>query len=106
MRTLPALIDRFRLAYPYIQVHLQLTDTKVDMMASACDVAIRISAPPTDKSTIWRKICAIPRYVVAAPRCWIVWAARSTDDRPSYCLSYSPSNEPENGCLKGMAHGG
>ena len=102
MRTLPALIDSFRLAYPHIQVHLQLTDTKVDMMASACDIAIRISAPPTDKSTIWRKICAIPRYVVAAPALLDrLGRPQHPDDlNPSYCISYSSNNEPEKWAFK------
>ena len=97
MRTLPALIDSFRLAYPHIRVHLQLTDTKVDMMASTCDVAIRISTPPTDKSTIWRKICAVPRHVVGAPALLDrLGRPQHPDDLdPSYCLSYSPNNEPE-----------
>ena len=97
MRTLPALIDSFRRAYPNIKVHLQLTDTKVDILSSACDVAIRISAPPTHKSTIWRKICAVPRYVVASKKLLdrLGHPQHPEDLDPAYCLSYSPKNVPE-----------
>jgi len=30
-------------------------------------MALRISGPPSDKSTIWRKICVVPRLLVASP---------------------------------------
>ena len=67
MKLLPGLIESFRLAYPNISLDLQLTDRLVDVIEEDCDLAIRVSRPPTDKSTIWRKICHVPRHAVASP---------------------------------------
>jgi len=66
-RVLPGLMESFRLAYPRVDLEVHLTDTLVDIIEEACDLAIRVSGPPTDKSTIWRKVCQIPRLCVAAP---------------------------------------
>jgi DNA-binding transcriptional LysR family regulator len=54
-------------------------------------VALRISAPPRDKSTIWRKLWVVPRTLVAAPS---YLARRDTPQHPDQlerhdCLGYS-----------------
>ncbi|MEM6728102.1 MAG: LysR family transcriptional regulator [Pseudomonadota bacterium] len=67
MRLLPGLLAGFRLAYPRISLSVDLTDSLVDIMDGGCDLAIRISGPPEGKSTIWRKLCEVPRRLVAAP---------------------------------------
>ncbi|MEL7300645.1 MAG: LysR family transcriptional regulator [Pseudomonadota bacterium] len=67
LRILPEVVAGFRLAYPRIQLEIQLTDALIDVIDADCDLAIRISRPPTDKSTIWRKLCDVPRHAVAAP---------------------------------------
>jgi DNA-binding transcriptional LysR family regulator len=97
LRLLPALIDRFRLAYPNIALDVKLTDTLVDIVTERCDLAIRISGPPGDKSTIWRKICEVPRRAVAAPGLFERLARPQTpeDLDPAYCLSYSATGQPE-----------
>lgn len=66
-RFLPGIVAGFREQYPQIALQMQLTDRFVDITAGDYDMALRISGPPTDKSTIWRKICAVPRHLFAAP---------------------------------------
>lgn len=97
IRLLPGLLDAFRLAYPRIALEITMTDTLVDVIEDTCDLAIRISNPPSDKSTIWRKLCEVPRHVVAAPSLFM------RHDRPSapehlqsaLCLSYGTGPSPE-----------
>jgi len=90
MRMMPGLVASFRLAYPNIALDLQLTDALVDILDESCDLAIRISGPPTDKSTIWRRICHVPRQAVAAPSLFDrMPRPESPDDLlPEHCLSY------------------
>ncbi|MWB79573.1 LysR family transcriptional regulator [Pseudooceanicola sp. 216_PA32_1] len=90
MRLMPGLLGSFRLAYPNIDVDLQLTDVLVDILDTHCDLAIRISDPPGDKSTIWRRICQVPRQIVAAPSLFDrVARPEGPDDLPGeLCLSY------------------
>lgn len=97
MRLLPGLIDSFRLAYPQIEVDVQLTDTLVDIIEDRCDLAIRISGPPTDKSTIWRRICMVPRTIVAAPALFDRIAKPQSPEQfdRAYCLSYGSGFKAE-----------
>ena len=64
---LPQVIAGFRLAFPRISVEINFTDTLLDVIEENCDLAVRVSGPPTDKSTIWRKLCEVPRHMIAAP---------------------------------------
>lgn len=98
MRVLPALAESFALAYPNIALDFRMTDQLVDIMDEDCDLAIRISRPPTDKSTIWRKICEVPRRAVAAPALFERMRVPDTpaDLDPNVCLSYSWKGLPEN----------
>ena len=106
-RMMPRLVDSFRLAYPNVDLVIRMTDRLVDIVEEDCDLAIRLSEPPRDKSTIWRKICHIPRYLVAS--------AEYLDSHPDprvpedlvrlTCLSYGTGKDPEtwtlqNGALK------
>lgn len=97
LRLLPSLIDRFRLAYPNISLAVKLTDTLVDIVEESCDLAIRISGPPSDKSTIWRKICEVPRRAVAAPSLFerVMRPTTPDDLDPAFCMSYSPLGQAE-----------
>jgi len=97
LRIMPDLVESFRLAYPNIDLDLRLTDRLVDIVSESCDLAIRISAPPTDKSTIWRRLCAVPMRAVAAPA---LLERHGTPERPedldpALCLSYGEQTEPE-----------
>ena len=97
LRLLPDLIDRFRLAYPNISLEVKLTDELVDIVQENCDLAIRVSGPPGDKSTIWRKICEVPRHAVAAPSLFTRMQRPETPDDldPSFCMSYSATGKAE-----------
>jgi DNA-binding transcriptional LysR family regulator len=67
LRVLPQVLLQFAALYPQTHVATSLSDGFVDILEGQFDMAIRISGPPSDKSTIWRKICKVPRGLVAAP---------------------------------------
>ncbi|MEM9629050.1 MAG: LysR family transcriptional regulator [Pseudomonadota bacterium] len=97
LRLLPDLIESFRLAFPHVELQLSMTDHLVDIMEDGADLAIRISEPPTDKFTIWRKVCAVPRLAVAAPLLLerIDMPETPDDLHPEHCLSYSSDGTEE-----------
>jgi DNA-binding transcriptional LysR family regulator len=68
MKVLPAVLGQFAIIHPQTQVAVDLSDRFVDIVEDDYDLAIRISGPPSDKSTIWRKICPVPRLLVASPQ--------------------------------------
>lgn len=94
---MPHLIASFRSAYPMIALQLSFSDALLDVMTGEFDLAIRISEPPKDKSTIWRKLCGIPRFAVAAPRLLdtITRPATPDDLDPARCLAYVHQGETE-----------
>lgn len=67
LRFLPSAIARFRMLHSNVDLKVNLTDQFVDILGEDFDMALRISGPPSDKSTIWRKICVVPRILVASP---------------------------------------
>ena len=67
LKVMPDLLSGFALAYPNVTVDVNFTDALVDVIAERCDVAVRVSRPPKDQSTIWRKIAEVPRFAVASP---------------------------------------
>jgi DNA-binding transcriptional LysR family regulator len=67
LRLLPPALARFRTLHPELRLSLNLTDRFVDVVSESFDLALRVSGPPSDKSTIWRKICVVPRLLVASP---------------------------------------
>lgn len=90
LKVLPPVLSQFATLYPQTHVSLTLTDSFVDIVEGGYDLAIRISGPPDDKSTIWRKICEVQRVLVASPN---YLAARGTPVTPDdladhFCLSY------------------
>jgi len=97
LRLMPGLIDSFKLAYPNIDLNIRLTDRLVDIVAEVCDLSIRISEPPTDKSTIWRKLCEVPMRAVAAPSLFERFPRPQTPDDldPKLCLSYGQTMDSE-----------
>jgi DNA-binding transcriptional LysR family regulator len=83
-------LSQFATLYPQTHVSLTLSDSFVDIVEEGYDLAIRISGPPDDKSTIWRKICEVQRMLVASPA---YLRARGTPATPDdladhACLSY------------------
>lgn len=67
MKVLPTVLSQFSIIHPKTSVAIELSDRFVDIVEENYDLAIRISGPPTDKSTIWRKIRPVPRLLVASP---------------------------------------
>lgn len=76
---LPAVLSQFAAIHPRTHVALSLSDSFIDIVEEDYDLAIRISGPPGDKSTVWRKICKVPRVLVAAPSCLL---ARGVPESP------------------------
>lgn len=97
VRLLPGLADGFRLAYPNIALDIHLTDRMINVIEEDCDLAIRISKPPADKSTIWRKVCRVPRHAVAAPALFnrVPMPHRPEEIDPATTLSYSADGTGE-----------
>ncbi|MBW4021980.1 MAG: LysR family transcriptional regulator [Proteobacteria bacterium] len=90
LKVLPAVLSQFAAIHPRTHVALTLSDSFIDIIEESYDLAIRISGPPSDKSTIWRKICKVPRVLVAAPSYLGVKGRPLTpDDLAGFdCLSY------------------
>ncbi|MEM7731608.1 MAG: LysR family transcriptional regulator [Pseudomonadota bacterium] len=97
VRLLPGLLAAFREAYPQVSISVDLSDRLIDIIDDPFDLSIRISRPPMDVSTIWRKICVVPRKIVAAPGLLTrIGTPRTPDDlMPEHCLSYSDNGTPE-----------
>lgn len=90
LKVLPNVLSQFAALHPQIHVALSLSDSFIDIVEEDYDLAIRISGPPSDKSTIWRKVCKVPRVLVAAPGCLAAKGIPETpDDLADFaCLSY------------------
>ncbi|MEO0752777.1 MAG: LysR family transcriptional regulator [Pseudomonadota bacterium] len=97
VRLLPGLMEAFQAAFPDVRVSVDLSDGMIDIMDAPFDLSIRISRPPGDVSTIWRKICVVPRHVIAAPSLLSrIGTPQSPDDLdPHTCLSYADDQTPE-----------
>lgn len=90
-RVLPAVLSQFAARHGGTHVSVVLSDRFIDIVGEDFDLAIRISGPPADKSTVWRKLCDVPRLLVASPR---YLAARGTPQEPEEltehdCLGYA-----------------
>lgn len=102
LRVMPRVVESFRLAYPTIELQVSFTDTLLDVMEGQHDLAIRISQPPRDKSTIWRKLCGVPRFAVAAPKLFEQYSRprRPEELDPAVCLAYVTEGESETWCFQ------
>lgn len=97
VRVLPAVLSQFAAIHPQTHVGLSLSDSFVDIVEEDYDLAIRISGPPGDKSTVWRKICKVPRLLVAAPSYLLAQGVpESPEDLARFsCLSYGDDPRTE-----------
>jgi DNA-binding transcriptional LysR family regulator len=91
LRFLAEAVSRFQTLYSDVTLKLSLSDSFIDIVSSDFDMALRISGPPTDKSTIWRKIHEIPRVLVASPN-YLAGLGKPTEPKQLInhrCLAYS-----------------
>lgn len=94
-RVLSQVLCGFRDLYPKINVEIALADQLLDMVSADFDLAIRISGPPSDKFTIWRKICPIKRVLVAAPGTPHAAVRHPGELPPDACLGYDADSRAE-----------
>ncbi|WFR97920.1 LysR family transcriptional regulator [Rhizobium tumorigenes] len=92
---LPPILSGFRSLYPKMSFEISLSDGLVDIVDDDYDLAIRISSQPSDKYTIWRKIRAVPRILVAAPGSRFLSIEHPNELTPDDCLAYSGESRRE-----------
>lgn len=92
---LPKIVAGFMKLNPKMSFQVSLSDGLVNIVEEDYDLAIRISLQPSDKYTIWRKICVIPRILVAAPDSRFAAMADPSELKPHDCLSYSGDSRRE-----------
>ena len=107
LEVLPAVLSQFATMHPETNVAVTLSDRFVDIVEEDYDLAIRVSGPPSDKSTIWRKICKVPRVLVAsADYVAAKGLPKTPDDLSTFdCLSFDAEAREEVWELsKGTSH--
>jgi DNA-binding transcriptional LysR family regulator len=63
-----ALLAEFMVGHPRVEVHLEATNRRADVVSEAVDVAIRVRPPPLQDSDLGMRVLAEPgRYLVACP---------------------------------------
>ncbi len=96
---LTPILSGFRERYPKMSFEVSLSDGLVNIIDDDYDLAIRISSTPSDKFTIWRKIRAVPRILVAAPGSRFTEMQHPNELTPDDCLAYSGESRRENWAL-------
>jgi transcriptional regulator, LysR family len=66
VKVLAPLLPDFLVQYPDVAVDMHLSDAMVDLIGEGFDIGVRIASLP-DSSLVARRLCAMPRYIVAAP---------------------------------------
>lgn len=56
--------------HPLVQLHVEMTNRRVDVIEEGFDVALRVRTPPLESSTLaMRKLTSSPMVLVASPAC-------------------------------------
>ncbi|CAB3964164.1 MULTISPECIES: LysR substrate-binding domain-containing protein [Burkholderia] len=73
------LIARFMAIHPQVQVHLEATNRRVDLLSEGIDLALRVRFPPLEDSDLVMRILGdSPQRLVAAPH-WLDGRAAPSD---------------------------
>jgi DNA-binding transcriptional LysR family regulator len=95
VKVIAPLLPEFMATYPEVAVDLHLSDATVDLIGEGFDAGVRIATLP-DSSLVARRLCAMPRYTVAA-RAYLAQYGRPT--HPMHlaqhrCLGYAYLSTP------------
>ncbi|HVV39457.1 MAG TPA: LysR family transcriptional regulator [Nitrobacter sp.] len=66
VKVIAPLLPDFLAAYPDVSIDMHLSDAMVDLIGEGFDIGLRIASLP-DSSLVARRLCTMPRHVVAAP---------------------------------------
>ena len=96
LKHLQPLLSRFVQQHPQLDIEVDFSDRRVDLVAEGFDLAVRIGVL-ADSSLIARKLCPIRQVLVAAPGFWKTHGvpAHPRDLEGAPCIRYSNLARPE-----------